>query len=130
MIFGWSGQQSFQVLFTRQMKSSLMQRNVRELPNLKRFRMFCFVCVIGLLAGLLILEVIDVVPRIEWLINKAVLLTAIATFYFLTIGLRTQVIIYQLSRSHRQIFDRPAPEWISVCFLLCGLVIVFWPHSQ
>ena len=33
----------------------------------------------------------------------------------------------QHSRVH---FDRPAPEWITVPFLMAAIAVVFWPYHQ
>jgi hypothetical protein len=112
------------------METERIQRNVSELPSLRRFRRFCFACMSGLLIGFLFVSAITVVPQIEWLVGRATLLTAIGVIYFFVIGLRTHVIICQLTRNHQQTFDRPCPEWITVGFLLCETAVVIWPHMQ
>jgi uncharacterized membrane protein len=81
------------------------------------------------LVVLLISSAITVLPQVEWIIAKVVFLSLLVALYFFIIGLRTHIIIYQLSRSREQTFDRPAPEWITVAFLLCGVVVALWPHS-
>jgi hypothetical protein len=80
--------------------------------------------------GLLIVDAITFSPQIKWLMVKVHLLPAIVTLYFLIVGLRTQVIIYQLSRNQRQTFARPAPEWMTAFFLLSVVIVVVWPHSR
>jgi hypothetical protein len=57
------------------------------------------------------------------------LLSTIAGAYFLTVGLRTQVMIYQLRYDRQQTFARPAPEWITVGLLLGFLIAAFWRHT-
>jgi hypothetical protein len=123
-------QQSWRIYWVLSSGVENLQRNVSELPGLKRFRNFCFVCMGVSFIGLLIVDAITFSPQIKWLMVKAHLLPAIVTLYFLIIGLRTQVMISQLSRNHRQTFARPAPEWITVCFLLCAVIVVVWPHSR
>ena len=105
-----------------------IQRSVTELPGLKRFRMFCLLLVTGSLAVLLISNVITVVPRLEWLVIRVALVSLLFSFYFLLIGVRTQVIIYQAVRRRRQTFERPAPEWMTALFLLGVIVAALWPR--
>jgi Flp pilus assembly protein TadB len=104
------------------------QRSSSELPGLKRFRSFCLFCLSVSLVMLLISSAITVVPRLEWVVAKVVFLSLLVSLYFFIIGLRTHVIIWQFSRDREQTFDRPVPEWITVSFLVCGVVVVFWPR--
>jgi hypothetical protein len=86
-------------------------------------------CTVIFLAGILTLSAVTAVPRSEWVIARGMLLTALGSLYFMTIGLRTQVIVYQTSRNRPQTFDRPASEWITVSFLVFGIGTIFLPHS-
>lgn len=106
-----------------------IQRTITALPSLKRFRTFCFVCLAFALFVFLFFATITVVPRIRWTVPKGMLLSTIVGAYFLTVGLRTQVMIYQLRHDRPQTFARPAPEWITVGFLLGFLIAAFWPHA-
>jgi hypothetical protein len=77
---------------------------------------------------LLIAGTVTVVPRLEWIIMRAVFVASLLTLYFLSIGIRAQVIIYQIVHSRRQTVDRPAPEWITASFLVCAVVAALWPR--
>ena len=79
---------------------------------------------------LLIVSAITFVPSALWIGARASLLGAIVALYFFIIALRTHVIIYQLSRDRAQTFDRPAPEWITVSFLLAAVAVVLLPHFR
>ena len=110
------------------MKPAEPQRSSSELPSLKRFRACCLLCFSVSLVFLLIAGTITVVPRAEWIVAKAIILSLIFSLYFIIIGLRTHVMIYRLARDRPQIFDRPAPEWITLPFLLCAVAATFWPR--
>ncbi|MBI3879730.1 MAG: hypothetical protein HY301_06660 [Verrucomicrobia bacterium] len=107
-----------------------MQRNITELPRLKQFRAFCLVSAGSAFGVLLLLSVITFVPSSVWVAARAMLLATIVALYFVIIAGRTQVVIYQLSRSLPQSIDRPAPEWITVPFFLAAIAVVFWPHVR
>lgn len=104
------------------------QRSGTELPGLKRFRLFCALSMSTSLVLLLIAGTVTVVPRLEWIIMRAVFVASLLTLYFLSIGIRAQVIIYQIVHSRRQTVDRPAPEWITASFLVCAVVAALWPR--
>jgi hypothetical protein len=72
---------------------------------------------------------ITVVPRAEGGMSKFLAVTLTIALYFCVIGLRTSVIVHQLSLDRPQTFDRPAPESITVAFLVLAAVAAFWPHS-
>ena len=107
-----------------------MERSITELPSLKQFRAFCLCCAGAAILAFLLVSAITFAPSALWLGARAALLTGIVAFYFLIIGGRTHVMIHQLSRNRPQTFDRPAPEWITVPFMLATIAIVLWPHLQ
>jgi len=71
---------------------------------------------------------ITVVPRLESRMSRFLGLTLVVALYFCVIGLRTSVIVHQLRHDRPQTFDRPAPEWIAISFLLFGAVVAIWPR--
>jgi hypothetical protein len=97
---------------------------------LKQFRTFCLICVAVSLVVLLVISAITFVPSVLWLGARASLLTGIVALYFCIIAFRTHVIIRQCARNRGQIFDRPAPEWITVAFILAAIAVVLWSHHQ
>jgi len=111
-------------------KSNATHRSTSELPSLRKFRAFCFICIGISLVALLIISAITFIPSALWLGTRASWLAALVALYFSIIAVRTHVIIRQLTRTSPQTFDRPAPEWITVPFLLAAIAVVLWPHHQ
>ena len=107
-----------------------MQRSTIELPSLKRFRTICFFCVGVALCVLLVLSTITIAPSIVWVADRTALFSSIVGLYFLVIAIRTHVMVYQLTRGSSQTFDRSAPEWITVPFLLAAIGVALWPPAQ
>ena len=104
------------------------KRSNSELPSLKRVRNVCFLCMGGALVAFLAVSAITATTLTQWVISRALAVTLTITLYFFLIGLRTHIIVHQLTRDRRQIFDRPAPEWLTVAFLLSAALVAFWPH--
>ena len=104
------------------------KRSTSELPSLKRFRNVCFLGMSGALLAFLTVSAITFVPRARWVMSRVLALSLTVALYFCVIGIRTHVILHQLSRDRRQTFDRPAPEWITIAFLLSAAVVTLWPH--
>jgi hypothetical protein len=111
-------------------RTNATHRSIGGLPGLKQFRTFCLICIGISLVVLLSVSAITFIPSSLWLGARASWLAAIVALYFSIIAFRTHVIIRQLSRNRPQTFDRPAPEWITVPFLLGAIAVVLWPHHQ
>jgi hypothetical protein len=79
---------------------------------------------------LFIVSAITFVPAALWIGERASWLAVVVALYFSIIALRTHVIIRQIISSRPQTFDRPAPEWITMPFLLAVVALVVWPHHQ
>src|SRR5438132_23045 len=90
-----------------------------DLRLLARFRGFALVTTATALG-------LSFISRL-WFPSRVAVLFAIVAAYFLTLALRTHVMCSQISSGRPLLFDRPAPEWITVSFALLFLVVAFWP---
>lgn len=91
------------------------------------FRKICIATAVLLAVTSFFCSTILTEPSLRWLAVYGSKIVGVAAGYFLLIALRTHVICSQLSRGRPQMFDRPAPEWITLLFIVGGLVIVFRP---
>ena len=112
------------------MKTNKTDRSISELPSMRQFRTFCLICISISLVVQFIVSAITFVPSALWFGARAFWLASIVALYFLIIAFRTHVMIRQVTRSRPQTFDRSAPEWITVAFLLAAIAVVLWPHHQ
>jgi uncharacterized membrane protein SirB2 len=108
----------------------MTDRSISELPSLRQFRTFCLICIGISLVVLLIVSAITFVPSAQWLGTRAFWFVSLIALYFSLIAFRTHVMIRQLTRTRPQTFDRAAPEWITIAFLLAAIAVVLWPHHQ
>jgi hypothetical protein len=109
------------------MSTSRFQRNKSELPGLQQFRRLCVtVAIISATVSFLFVLVRSQQSLRSFALHGA-LLCGLLAGYFIVIGLRTHAMCWQLSRGSSQTFDRPAPEWITLAFLLAAVGSLIWP---
>ena len=103
------------------------KRSRSELPGLIQFRGICIAIAIIAAAISILFAVIRFPQSLRSLAIHGSLFAGLVAAYFLIIGLRTHIICSQCFRGRTQSFDRPAPEWITVLFLLVATASLFWP---